>query len=298
VTINGFDLSPGADMIIGKDGRTVFTSAGRMATLLPSANDFGTDASPQSVTLTYADVSKGWLYNWRWQSNYVAGSSGQQYNLGERGDTFISAFAGESSSTTILTAAPADCNVFIGKVKLSRPTAPNKTWLGNTIAVKPPENVWIPFNGSLLLEEQVGLARAFSIYIDGSGNLVLHQQQSVSVPPAFSETDTGDHTLYYGASSGPDGTHSTTASGGEWAHSGASGAAIGLPVYNDASLSVAKTYLVSLFTPGVGNPDNRCRRTTNSAFVGSQAAPVSPDPTNYSSVYSLQIAGKFGRISS
>jgi len=295
-------------------GRTVMGSDRRHVTLLPSANDFGTIAAPQNIVLNYPDVTKGWLYNWRARSVRNPGLPG--YSLGEIGDGYIAAYAQEWSDTAVLAAAPAGCNFFAARVRISRTGAPSNTWIGNTILVKPPTGEWIPFSGSVLLEEMLGLCRAFSLYIDGSGNLVRHMQQSVSVGPAYTGNNVigwaaghSNASLGYLGATGAPAADGNQHDGGEWTYDGTvTTGPVGLPIFTDpATMHTNYTYSVNdPFTPSWGG---YCRRISGDAretipagltdgsgniVVGGAAASVT-DHTNYASTYSIDIAGKFGR---
>ena len=272
-------------MTIVKGGRTVFTTAGRLVTGLPSGYDYVATA-----TLTFPDFSsKGWLYNWRWKSVGTGGTNSSASNVG---DSYVKIPKQDTSSTTTLVAAPSSLvNLFMPKIRIARTTAPSHTWLGNTIAVKPPSNVWIPYTGSVLLEEQPGMARAFTLRITG-GNLVMEQQQSVSQPPywAINANGTANGVMYYGDT----GVSSGAGQGGEWAIDNT--AVSGLPVYNIDHQNPAAIVVIG------GGLTNSSRRTSgtggapNGAFVGANAASIT-DPTNYRSIYSIEIAGKYARAS-
>jgi hypothetical protein len=293
---NNFQVTPGGDMVIVNGVRTVLTTAGRLASFLSSVYNFGTDASPQNKTVTFPDFTKDWAYNWRWTSQYVGGSSGQDYNLGEVGDGFITAPPQEWSNTTVLAAAPAGCNAVACKIRLNRTTAPNKTWISNTVAVKPPQNVWIPLElGSILVEEQLAMARAMSLYIDGSNNLVLFQQQSVGAAPAFTANSYFGYTttLGYGATNTGPGGGGVSTNGGEWAY----GSQVGLQAFQDpTTMHTASTYSQHELVPSSPSLSQVCRRVTANAFAGGNAGSVT-DPTNYQSIYSVDIVAAFGRIS-
>jgi hypothetical protein len=284
-----FDLSPGGEMTIVKGGRTVLTTAGRLVPGLPSGYDYVATA-----TLTFPDFSKDWLYSWRWRSQYVRGSSGQQYKLDEAGYSFVSVPPQETSSSTTLQAAPSSfVNLFMPLIRINRTTAPSHTWFGNTIAVKPPSNVWIPYTGSVLLEEQPGMARAFTLRISG-GNLVMEQQQSVSGGPGFNAAagyNGTSTTMPYGQiNTGTTSSGGDDAAGGEWAY----GSAVGLAVYSNAS--VTPMQIAVDYTPFAQDPTlpMNARRTTGNAYVGAAPASIT-DPTNYHSIYSIEIAGKYSR---
>ena len=269
-----FAFTPGGDMVITKDARTVFTTAGRLVSLLPAANDFGSIASPQTVSVAFPDFSKDYLYNWRWTST---NNGGGNYAIANKGDVYTTVPPQEYSNTTTLVAVPSGCNITAAKVRINRTTSPTKTWFGNTILVKPKTNVWIPFTGSVLLEEMLGMCRAFSLYIDGSNNLVLHKQQSIGAAPGGTGT-------YGDTSAGGAGTKN----GGEWVY----GSAVGLTVYTDGTMTGFTSTSTTDFPSGsgiIGIPSDRRRGGANAISTA--------DPTNYASTYTIDLAIKFGRAS-
>lgn len=286
---DGLILTPAGDIVITTSGRQVLDTSGNLVMGLPAANDYGSIASPQTVTVTFPDFTKDWLYNGRYKCHY---NGGGQYTLSERGDAFISALPQEWSATTILTAAPTGANFFAAKVRINRTTAPANTWNGQTMGVKPVQNKWITYSGSMLLEAEIYMSRSFSLYLD-SGNLVLHQQQSISTGPGYVANTVVDNTaasMGYGtlpiAPGG--GAPPTQQDAGEWSY----GSTVGNAVFANATTTTSYNE-----TPTAGTAPallGRCSRTTGNAFVGSLAASVT-DTTNYSSIYTVDIAGKFCR---
>jgi len=284
---DGVDFE-GGDLTVNYGGVQVISTGGRLVAGLPDADDF-----IATVPLTYADPDKNWLYNFRWAYT-CTNTLGPTWNARLVGAASIGAKPGTDTSTTVLAAAPAGSNFVIGHVRINRTTDPASTWLTQTIGVKLPVNKWIPLFGSLLLEEQVGLARAASIYIDGAGNLVLHQQQSVSVPPFWAVTSgnggdaAGVRVDRYGLGGLP-GTPivGNTYSAGEWA--------VQVEV-NKAWLPVVSlgSNILSGSVSG-GSIDTTLERTTANGFVGSNARSVA-DTTDHTSVYSLELKLKFCRL--
>jgi hypothetical protein len=274
VTTGGFEIVPSGDMTIDYGARRVLDTAGNFVVGLPSSSDY-----VATITPSWPDLTKNRAYNWTWETVY---NGANNYALGNRGDAWIDAPPQEWSATTILAAVPAGCNLFAAKVRLSRTTAPTKTFNGQTIGVKPDQNVWIPYTGSILVEAQLNFARAFSLYID-SGNLILHRQQSLGKPPG----GWGQ----YGASAPGVGT---TSKGGIWWDLDPTGGFYGAIydgwlVYNDpATMSGSSSSSQTVIT---GNPPNQPQDRN----IGNVNALPTTDTTNYFSGYSLDIAGKFCR---
>lgn len=179
---------------------------------------------------------------------------------------------------TDLADAPAGADIFEALVRINRTAAPSHSWGGNSIDFVQPSNVWVPFTGSMLMEAEVGMARAFSLYLSG-GKLKLHRQQSVSVPPGG-----------WGAYGGPAWSEFSPSSGngGEWVY----GSQPGLPVVTIQTRNSAPTEYSSsgTFPPFAPDYKETHRRGGSEACSTSMA-------TNYSSTYQVEIRGKFGRRS-
>lgn len=286
--MSGIDLSAGV-LTISNGARTVIDTSGRMVSLLDSTHDYNA-----TFNVTFPDFTKGWAYTWRWYLAYSAGSGGKTYARLEEGDAFITAPPQEFSADTVLDAAPAGANLVAALVKISRTTAPS-TWFGQPIGVKPPPSVFVPLYGSMLMEAELGMARAMSLYINGSGNLVLNRQQSVGAAPGYTDGGAPEHTMAFQNPASPPGGGGVDVQGGEWAYDGTG---LGMLVYTDpATMHGAINHgTVTLGAPGYPAPLADYRRTTASHTVGSSALPVT-DPTDYTSVYSVQIKAKYGRAS-
>lgn len=284
------------ELLLTYGGRRVIDTAGSLVLGLPDENDYS-----GTVDIAFPDVTKGWLYNWRWESLYQSGSSGEAYSCGNIGDAYITAIPAEWSDTTIVAAVPKGCNLVAAKVRLNRTLDPSHAWNSHPLTVWPPTNVWIPFTGSALLEHVPGFARAMSLIIekddpddpDSSLSLVLHQQQSVGAAPGFTVVDSGHQTMAYGATGTADGAN---ALGGEWAYSLSPG--LGQVVYFDATMHGVTTGTITLATPGAppfstsNALGDRRRPSASPSEQGINALPVT-DPTDYASVYAVEIVAKF-----
>lgn len=246
--------------------REVISNAGKMVNFLPPAEDFTT-----TFNVVFPDFSKDYLYTYShvFDHGALAGQVAMDSSCG----TFITVVPQEYSTTTNLDTVPTGADIFIAEIRLTRTAAPSHSWGGSSIDPLPPMGTWIPFNGSILMEAELGMVRAFSLYISG-GNLVLHRQQSVSTAPG----GYGSWGTTYSWLSGNDG------SGGSNTHGGTAG----IPVVPITVVNVPVVY----YTPNIGTP-NRDARTEQG---GPNACSTSLS-TNFSSTYQVEIRGKYGRRS-
>lgn len=266
-----FDVDASAHAItIVKDGRTVFTSDGTLVNLLPAAYDF-----VATVSLAYPDFTKDYAWGWQWYEhlNFGAGA----YTAREAAITYITAIPQDFATAINLVAAPAGADIFVGRVRLNRTTAPANTWAGSTVDVLPIQNQWIPFNGSMLVESELEMQRAFSLYVSG-GNLVLHIQQSVGVEPGGFG--------YYGNAPNSGFPAGGTIQGGEIVF----GTVAGLPL-------IARDTRTPSIVASSGSRPGTQQKTRKGYSGGSPNPPATSDTTNYASTYSLEIVGSFGRRS-
>lgn len=261
----------GGKAIITRDGRTVSTTDGTLVCLLPTA------LSLPARTLTFPDFSKDEGYVWT-GSVRQPGTSTTTYQKAESCAVFVTAVPQEYSNKTVLADAPAGADFFIGQVKVSRTTAPQNTWMGRTLAVLPVQAQWMPIAGALsaLMEADIGMARAMHIYIDDDAasatyrKLVMEAEQSVSV-----------------AIGGWD-TWSVGAAGQSLFDRGivAENVTKGIPVFLRAG---SKSY-------GYTSPTGSFTMPTTYQKGGSSPC-ARGDTTVYTSVYSIDIQGRFGRRS-
>jgi hypothetical protein len=253
--------------------RTVQTTAGKLITLLPTEYSF------TAQTLTFPDFSKDELYVWTTSNRLQPLSSPEKYQHGESCCSFITATPQEYASAATLMTAPAGVDFFIGWAKLSRTTAPLNTWMTRTLAVLPVENQWMPISGAMsaLMEAELGMARAMHIYINGSGNLVLEAEQSVG--PA-----TGGYT------GNTNGVRGFSRSDGLNYNDGGNALYVttqGIPIFKRDSKSYGYTAPAGGFISASFNTYER----------GGSSPCARSDTTDYTSIYSVDIKGRFGRRS-
>jgi len=257
--MSGFSVEDGK-IIFTYGSRTVTTTDGTLVNLLPASYDVSTSAS-----VVFADFAKDYAYNW-WFTVQKAPDS--KWGLDEGCRTALTIPPMEFSQETILQSVPAGVDFFLARVRLTRTVAPTHAWAGSSVTPLPIMGQWVPFSGSVLMEAELGMARAMSIYISG-GNLVLHRQQSVSTPPGgFGQ---------YGAAAEGFGERS----GGEWVVSSSGGIPVLLLDTRDVDTAISTNSF----------PNQQTRRGNGNACI------TSAPGVSYASTYTVEIEGAFGRRS-
>lgn len=271
--MSGIELfSANSKMRITNGLRTVFTTDGTLINLLPPAYDISL-----TFPFTFPDITKDFQYNWRHGFDYTSGGGGMVAF-----DSFcvcnLTARPQEFEQQTDIATVPTGADIFVGRLALSRTAAPSHTWNGLAIAPKQPMDAWIPFvSGSLLLEAEVGLARACSIFVN-SGMLKFNWQHSVATPP-------GGYGAVYGTAF--NWLAPTDGGGGEHVY----GSAPGIPIIQVSTVNVpAVSEAADLFNR---RWDQRTRYS-----VGANQCPLPNYASyNYSSTYQITVTGSFGRRS-
>jgi hypothetical protein len=149
-----------------------------------------------------------------------------------------------------------------------------------TLAVLPVENQWMPIAGAMsaLMEAEVDMARAMHIYIDTvTGNLVMEAEQSVGAAAGGYTGNTNGGTGF----SRSDGLNYNDRGNALYATTR------GIPIYKRSSKSYGYTAPAGGFLGAVYNTYER----------GGSSPCARSDTTVYTSVYSVDIKGRFGRRS-
>ena len=252
------------------DSRTVATTDGTLVCMLPTIHSF------TGQLVTFPDFQKDKWYHWDFQTAWspLAPPNGQ-IDLLEHCHIWISAIEQEYDQVAqTLMAAPDGSDFVMARLQLSRTTAPTHTWIGSTIGVLPVQNEWIPMNGgSILVEAQIGMARAMHLEVVG-GNLVLSAQQSVGQAALNDWVAFGD--------AWPAGFASRN--GGQQSYFTNKG----LPIYDPNTATSKKTR-----TDNANWPVNVGR----ALHQGGSEQCTYTDATNYQSVYSVDVEVQFGRRS-
>jgi hypothetical protein len=268
-----FDATDGRITIVN-GARTVATTDGTLINLLPD------EVSIDDETATFPDFDKDSTYVWIWREDFLSVTPPVRYGWVSTCASFVAALPQEYSYTTTLMDAPAGADFFIGMVRVNRTTAPSHTWMDATIDPPVSEGEWVPWAGSMLIESDINFCRALHIYIDDDPlsatyrKFVMRVQQSVGPPDGGYDTAIPE-------GSGTGGNHS----GGSIVNGGntATGARNGFSVWQrDGKTDSATNTSTSGINRHKWNGSDPCART---------------DPTNYVSVYSVDIRGRFGRRS-
>lgn len=264
-----FGIDSGQFKIVN-GSRVVATTDGTLICLL------GTEVSLDDVDVDFPDPANkdyAYAYHYKQERNILPDPDAfLQVNTCQ---TLFTRRPQEYLASQTLIAAPAGADIFVGRVRLSRTTDPSHTWLGSTLTVLVKEDEWIPWTGSALLEAGLGMARAMHIRISG-GDLILERQMSVSVPA-------GGYGSY-----GTIGSPAGNVEGSELLYN----VGPGIPVWTSTSSPYKKSSSRSSATNFPGGPsDYEPQR-----LGGSDPCSIT-DPTNYQSIYSVDVRGHFGRRS-
>jgi hypothetical protein len=277
MTIGGMEIDPDAgQMVITYDGRDVAKTSGTLVCLLPTLQSFS------SVSAAFPDPPKSWIYAWRGRDDRgfnPAPDVPDSHNQNNTAQVFFTRTPQEYESSVNLVAAPAGADFFVGHLRLNRTVSPSHTWATRSLTPLQPQNVWMPWQGSGLLEVGLGFARALHLVIEG-GYLRLVLEQTVGPPCGGSNRTWGDW---------PAGAIFSTAGdneGGIFEDNGTPG----ISVWTSTSSPYRKSSNRIINTDG--NPaDFITHQRTGSDPV------TTTDPTNYASTYSVDVRGYFGRRS-
>lgn len=257
-------------IVIAHEGRIVSTTDGTLVNFLTTPQSF-------SVSAVYPDANKAGVYSW--SSRYVKVSSNLRVlSWGAYG---VGALPQEYSVDYVLGAVPAGADIFLGRIALSRTVGPTHDWAGRPLTPLVPLGVYMPINGSLMLEQGFGISRAMSVLISG-GSLVLNVQQSVSVGSGGYRN--------WGAQEAPfpPPTGNVDINGGRNDYDGGTPPSL---IYSPASAPGRKFSDFQNIPGAEATVYYRWHRRD-----GNDPAAYS-DPTNFSSTYSVNIQGRFGRRS-
>lgn len=277
MTEKGFKIEAGA-LEIWNGARKVFTTDGTLILLLPTEHSF------LGQTLSFSDGVKDWCYGWRGKDDRGFNPSPDEpdsHNQNNIGQVFFSRLPGDTESSVNLMAAPPGANMFAGRVKLTRTTAPTHTWWksSGTLAPLVPTGKWIPWNGSGMIESAVGLTRLMHLVVEG-GQLKLVAEQSIGPATGGQVRTWGDY---------PASAIFTTVGDNEGGSFEVK-TTPGMIVWTSTSSPYRKS------SSRIINTDlNPADFTTHQRTGGDPASTT--DPTNYTSVYSVDVVGQFGKRS-
>lgn len=258
-------INDAGTLTVSEDGHTVFDPAHQLVSMLPASEDFSL-----TVPVVFPDFTKDYAYSWTWVNDY--NSFAEQVAEDNACSTKITVIEQDWAAETDIAALPDGVNIVFMLGRLTRTVAPTHSWGGSTIEVRAKTGVWLPWSGSVLVEAEIDMSRAFSVYVE-DGILKLHREQSVGPPPGGWGSYGGPQ---FSAISPSDG------SGGEFVY----GSAPGLGVVNiETRNSSATIHDVNFLTPNYKTTHRR----------GGSAACSTSLTTNFSSTYQLELIGKLGR---
>lgn len=280
----GIDPDTG-DFTIEYNDRITTTSAGTLICLSPELESF-------TSTVEFADPPSDIAYAYILRKERSTQLVGSTITYGARSTQTcqcqFTRLPHEETIEQVLKVAPAGADIFVGELKLVRTVNPTHTWFASNLDVKLKQDYWIPWNGSGLVEAAIGLSRGIHLFIKPNvnpllpGSLVLQNQQSVMGKAGG--YGPGDITTF--PNSGSNRTdfeviYDTQA---------------GLPVWTSTSSPYRKgptehSLTSTLTPPSAANPTFYTLRRGNS----DQCSDV--DPTNYRSVYTVNVRGWFGKRS-
>ena len=265
-------IEDGQFQVINGD-RTVATNAGTMICLLPTLREFST-----SISFPHPGGNDH-CYAWSATQTYAFDPSAapDHYLQSQTAQIYFSSLAEEVETAVTLAAAPDGADVFFGMVRISRTVDPTHTWCGQTLGTLLPEDVWVPWNGSGMLEAALGLTRLMHLAIEG-GDLKLIAQQSVGPATGNQDHEFGDYpSIFVTGASKAGGNFQSLATPGllRWTSSSS-------PYRKTASRTVDTDLLPGSFITLQRGQSGQCDTT---------------DPTNYLSTYAVDVRGYFGRRS-
>ncbi len=270
--MNGFSIESG-QLVITNGSRTVSSTEGTLVNLLPTQVTFTAE------TLAFPHPPMDYCYAWGFVQDFIGSAGGSDnYDQSNTGQVFFTATPEEYESTTVLMAAPDGADIFFGMVKFTQTTAPTHTWYSRDLAPLLALDVWIPWNGSGLIEAALGITRLVHLAIE-DGDLVLVAQQSVGPPM-------GGGNRYWGDTN--QSPYLQDAEGGEFVP----GSAEGFAVWTSTSSPYRKSSGRGVSTSSLTGPSDY----TTHRSGGSDPVDTT-NPTDYTSTYSVDIVGQFGRRS-
>jgi hypothetical protein len=252
-------------LTVTEAGVPVFDPAHRLVSMLPATEDLSL-----TVPIVFPDFTKDYAYSWTWVNDYnsFAGEVAEDNSCSTKVTVIEQDWAAETDLATL----PDGINIVFMLGRLTRTVAPSHSWGGSTIEVRAKTGVWLPWSGSVLVEAEIDMSRAFSIKVE-DGVLKLHREQSVGPPPGGWGSYGGPPFSFISPSDG---------SGGEFVY----GSAPGLGVVDiETRNSAASIHDADLFAPNYKETHRR----------GGSAACSTNLSTNFSSTYQLELICKLGR---
>jgi len=277
VTTGGYEIDPETGRLtIWYGTRTVQTTGGTLVCLLPTLRQF------TGKTVVFPDPPKDWIRWWRGKDDRGFNPSPTEpdsHLQSNAGGVFFTRTPQEFEDSQVLMPAPDGADFFVGWVRLSRTSGPSHQWSQRDLSPLQKLGAWIPWIGSGKMEAGLNIVRALHLVIEG-GNLVLVAEQTVGPPTGGASHTWGDwpaSSIFNTAGDNEGGSFEFNVAAGQivwWSTSSP---------YQKSSARVIDTD---------GNPPD---------FTTHQGTGIDPpsttDPTNYQSIYSVDVRGYFGRRS-
>jgi hypothetical protein len=266
MTTGSFEIDVTGELLITFDGRDVLHTNGTLISLQSGLKTY-------SQSMSFVDGTKDWAYVNQW---YQSTAPVDQYHQESLGQTIFTRLPQEITTSVDLDNVPTGADIFVGQVKLTRTTSPSHPWFGETLVCKPGEGHWLTWSGSSLIESATGITRLLHMYPE-SGKLKLKAQQSIGSPMggygnrgnAIGRSPVGRlgiSTTMLSAQGFPAWSSSAVPYSRASAQDSTSSSPLGAPLYNPH------------------------------ARTGSTPA-TTVDPTNFTSTYTVDVRGYFGRRS-
>lgn len=267
--MSGIDFS-GGKIVITNGSRVVSTTDGTLLQFLTGEVEYNT-------TLTFPDPAKRQIYQWGGAIQTAPGG----YFATRVATAGVGAVTGTTTTSFNISTKTAGADIFIGRVEFTRTQSPSHGWIGQPISPLLPQSVPIQMNGgSMIVESAFGIMRAVTFRVNDT-HLVMERQQSIGPTAIF---DSGGIPVTVPSTSIPPNN----------INRGFENIAVGgatLPVHSNAVLQEQDTFPPDIFGAVSASSFIDARR-----YGGSSPVPYS-DPTNYTSVYSVRIRGRYGRRS-
>lgn len=267
--MSGIEITDGK-IIITNGSRTVSTTDG---TLL----QFLTDEVEYNTTLNFLNPVKRQVYQWGgiWQTTPGG------YFVTRRASSNVGAAPENTITTFNLAAKPSGADIFIGRVEFTRTKAPSHGWVSQPISPLLPQGVPVQINGgSMIVEAAFGIMRSVTFRVNDT-HLIMERQQSVGPTAVFNSSGL--------PISAP--TSSIPPNNVNRAYENISVGGPSLPVFAKDVLQEQNTY------PGDFGGTLEASNFLNQRRYGFAGQLPYSDPTDYSTIYSVRIRGRYGRRS-
>lgn len=267
--MSGIDFS-GGKIVITNGSRIVSTTDGTLLQFLTGEVEYTT-------TLTFPDPVKRQIYQW----GGAIQASPSQYLSTWQAVASVGAVTGTTSTSFNISTKTPGADIFIGRVEFTRTQSPSHSWVSQPITPLMPSGAAVQINGgSMLVEAAFGIMRSVTFHVNDT-HLVMERQQSIGPTGIFN------------AANSPVGVPTSSIPPNN-INRGYDNFAVGgatLPVYNGPISQDQDVFPNDFFG------SSQASAFTNSRRYGAANALPYSDPTDYTSVYSVRIRGRYGRRS-